>query len=139
MAEKPTYEELERRVQALEIIESECKSSKEASGDSEAQCRLLFEHVNIGIFIAQNGYLKVPNPYLSKLLGYPLADLEEQPFSLFIHPEHQPLVNTRHQERLSGKKGLPEKKWGVDISRYHFRTFLSCRQGGAHFSHSGYH
>jgi two-component system, cell cycle sensor histidine kinase and response regulator CckA len=108
MAEKPTYEELEQRVQELEKNESEYKSSKEALGDSEAHYRLLFEHVNIGIFIAQNGYLKVPNPYLSKLLGYSLADLDEKPFSLFIHPEYQSIVNTRHQERLKGKNGLPQ-------------------------------
>ena len=108
MAEKPTYEELEQRVQELEKIESEYKSSKEALVDSEAKYRLLFEHANIGIFIAQDGCLKIPNPYLSQILGYSREELEEQPFSLFIHPEHLPLVNTRHQERLSGKTGLPQ-------------------------------
>ena len=108
MAEKPTYEELERRVQELEKHDSEDKSSKEALRNSEAQYRLLFEHANVGIFIAQDGYLKVPNPYLSKILGYSPAELCEQPFSLFIHPEHLSLVNTRHQERLSGKTGLPQ-------------------------------
>ncbi|MCA1793863.1 MAG: PAS domain S-box protein, partial [Desulfobacteraceae bacterium] len=108
MAEKPTYEELERRVQELEKIESEYKASKELLWNSEAQHQLLFEHADIGIFIAQNGYLKVPNPYLSQLLGYSLAELDEQPFSLFIHPEYHSLVNTRHQERLNGKNGLPQ-------------------------------
>ncbi len=108
MTTKPTYEELERRVQELEKIESEYKSSKEALRNSEAQYRLLFEHANVGIFIAQDGYLKVANPCLSQILGYWRAELEEQPFSLFIHPEYQSLVATRHQERLSGKTGLPQ-------------------------------
>ncbi len=81
---------------------------KEALRNSEAQYRLLLEHANVGIFIAQDGYLKIPNPYLSQILGYSRAELKEQPFSLFIHPEYLPLVNTRHQERLSGKTGLPQ-------------------------------
>ncbi len=119
MAEKPTYKELERRVQELEKIESEYKSSKEALRNSEAQYRLLFEHASVGIFVAQDGCLKVPNPCLSQILGYSLAELNEQPFSLFIHPEYLPLVNTRHRERLSGKTGLPQT--------YDFRVI--CKNG----------
>ncbi|MCA1795016.1 MAG: PAS domain S-box protein [Desulfobacteraceae bacterium] len=108
MAEKPTYEELERRVQEMEKNESEYKSSMEALRNSEVPYLLLFEHANVGIFVAQDGYLKVPNPYLSQIVGYSRAELEEQPLSLFIHPEFQSLVTTRHQERLSGKTGLPQ-------------------------------
>ena len=85
MKAKPSYKELERRVQELEKIESEYKSSKEALRNSEAQYSLLFEHANVGIFVAQDGYLKVPNPYLSQILGYSRAELKEQPFSRFIH------------------------------------------------------
>ena len=36
MAEKPTYEELERRLQELELIESKYKSSKEALQENES-------------------------------------------------------------------------------------------------------
>ncbi|MCA1792295.1 MAG: PAS domain S-box protein [Desulfobacteraceae bacterium] len=108
MAEKPTYEELERRVQEMKKNESEYKSSMEALRNSEVPYLLLFEHANVGIFVAQDGYLKVPNPYLSKMLGYSQAELEEQPLKLFIHPKFQSLVTTRHQERLSGKTGLPQ-------------------------------
>ena len=108
MADKPTYEELERRVQELEKIESEYNSSKEALRNSEAPYRLLFEHANVGLFVAQDGCVKAPNPCLSKMLGYSRAELEEQPFSLFIHPQYLSLVNMRHQERLSGKTNLPQ-------------------------------
>ena len=108
MSERPTYEELERRVQELEKIESEYNSFRKTLRKSEVHYSLLFEHANIGIFIAQDGYLKIPNPCLSQIVGYSRAELEEQPFSLFIHPECLSLVNTRHQESLKGKTGLPQ-------------------------------
>jgi hypothetical protein len=43
MAEKPTYEELERRVQELEKIESEQKYSKEALRETENLFKMLYE------------------------------------------------------------------------------------------------
>jgi len=108
MAIKPTYKELEKRVQELEKNESEHKSTMEALLKSEVPYLLLFEHANVGIFVAQDGCLKVPNPYLSQILDYSRSELEEQPLGLFIHPEHLSLVTSRHQERLCGKTGLPQ-------------------------------
>ena len=67
MAIKPTYKELEKRVQELKKNESEYKSSMEALLKSEVPYLLLFEHANVGIFVAQDGCLKVPNPYLSQI------------------------------------------------------------------------
>jgi len=97
----------EKRVLVVGRDITERKQAEEALRISEEQYRLLFESANVGIFIAQDGYVKTPNPYLYQITGYTLAELDEQPFTQFIHPEDLPLVAKRHQERLSGKPGLP--------------------------------
>jgi len=91
----------------LENLDRET-SALDALRKSEEEYRLLFESTNVGILIAQDGYIKKPNPYLFQLLGYLPAELDEQPFSRFIHPEDVSLVTTLHQERLSGKSDLPQ-------------------------------
>ncbi len=97
-----------RRERALLRAEDLLEERAEALRKTEDHYRLLFEHANLGIFVARDGCVKFPNPYLSQIVGYSPAELDGQPFSLFIHPEDLPLVATRHQERLSGKTGLPQ-------------------------------
>ncbi|MBW2030245.1 MAG: PAS domain S-box protein [Deltaproteobacteria bacterium] len=101
------YEGNERVLVCVQDITSH-KQAEESLRKSEEEYRLLFESANVGILIAQDGYIKKSNPYLSQLLGYLPAELDEQPFSRFIHPEDVSLVTTRHQERLSGKSDLPQ-------------------------------
>ena len=50
MYEKPTYEELERRVQELEKAETERKQTEKSLRDSEKKYRALFENMAQGVF-----------------------------------------------------------------------------------------
>ncbi len=50
MYEKPTYEELERRVQELEKAETERKQTEKSLRDSEKKYRTLFENMAQGVF-----------------------------------------------------------------------------------------
>jgi len=70
MAEKPTYKELERRVQELEKIESKYKSSKEALGDSEGRYRALFNSSFEAIFISEKGICLDQNQTAERMFGY---------------------------------------------------------------------
>jgi two-component system, cell cycle sensor histidine kinase and response regulator CckA len=57
MTVKPTYEELEKRVQELERIESKYKSSKEALQESENLFKMLYEKAPLGYqSLDENGH-----------------------------------------------------------------------------------
>jgi two-component system, cell cycle sensor histidine kinase and response regulator CckA len=104
MADKPTYQELEKRVQELEEEILKKKDAEEASRESEEKYRILFEKANIAIFVVQDGIIKSPNPKILELLGRAEEEVTTRPFIIFIHPEDQALVQDRHVRRLKGEE-----------------------------------
>jgi two-component system, cell cycle sensor histidine kinase and response regulator CckA len=93
---------------------TERKKTEEKLHESEARYRLLVENVNDAIFVAQDGFLKSPNYMLALMTGYEVNELDEQPFTKFIHPEDTDMVLDRHRQRVNGASGLP--------SAYQFRV-----------------
>jgi len=88
MAEKLTYEELERRVQELEKIESKYKSSKEALQKSENLFKLLYEKAPLGYqSLDENGNFIVVNKTWLDVLGYSKEEVIGKSFADFLHPE----------------------------------------------------
>ncbi len=88
MKTKPTYEELEKRVQELEKIESEYKYSKEALQKSENQFRLLYEKAPLGYqSLDENGHFIVVNQNWLDTLGYSREEVLGKPFADFLHPD----------------------------------------------------
>jgi PAS domain S-box-containing protein len=88
MAEKPTYEELERRVQELEKIESEYKSSKEALQKTENLFKLLYEKAPLGYqSLDENGHFIVVNQTWLDTFGYTREEVVGKSFADFLHPE----------------------------------------------------
>jgi two-component system, cell cycle sensor histidine kinase and response regulator CckA len=83
---------------------TERKRAEEALITSEEKYRLVVENAHDAIFIAQDGFLKFPNPQLTAITGYAPEELTQKPFIEFIHPDDRDLVRTRHQERLRGEK-----------------------------------
>ncbi|MFC1895372.1 PAS domain-containing protein, partial [Thermodesulfobacteriota bacterium] len=77
MSEKPTYEELEQRVQELDKAESERKQvikalaqAEESLKESENKYRVIFEKAPIGItHFAMNGVITSCNEVLVEILG----------------------------------------------------------------------
>jgi PAS domain-containing protein len=71
MTVKPTYEELEKRVQELEKIESEHKYSKEALRENENLFKMLYEKAPLGYqSLDENGRFLVVNQTWLETLGY---------------------------------------------------------------------
>lgn len=88
MAEKRTYEELERRVQELEKIESKYKSSKEALQESENRFKMLYEKAPLGYqSLDENGHFIVVNKTWLDTLGYAKEEVIGKSFADFLHPE----------------------------------------------------
>ena len=75
MAEKPTYEELERRIREIEQTESERKRSERILWESREKFQVLSEQSIMGIAIIQkDGFRYVNEAYLN-LTGYPKDEI----------------------------------------------------------------
>jgi len=66
--------------------------------------RLMVEHANEVILVAQDGMLRFVNPKATALLGYTEQELTSRPFIEFIHPEDRQMVLQRHMSRLRGEE-----------------------------------
>jgi two-component system cell cycle sensor histidine kinase/response regulator CckA len=79
------------------------KRAEEALRVSEEKYRKVVETAHDGIFIAQDGFIKFPNPQLAIVSGYSLEDLSKKPFLEFVHPDDLELVATTHERRMKGE------------------------------------
>jgi two-component system cell cycle sensor histidine kinase/response regulator CckA len=82
---------------------TELKRVEEARRESEEKYRLLVENANDGIFIAQSGVIKFPNPKTQEILGYTALELAETPYLDMIHPEDRHIVIERKRRRNQGE------------------------------------
>jgi PAS domain S-box-containing protein len=87
----------------LDITDS--KRAEEALRESKDTIDRIFEFAPdwIGVANANEGYFKLVNPAMEKMLGYPIEEFLSRPFIDFIHPDDQ---NTTIQEidgQQSGK------------------------------------
>jgi len=81
MSKKPTYEELEQRIQALEKAESEFKQAEAALRESEARYRLHFENVSDIIYTVDPEFKLLDiSPSVERVLGYKPKELIGRPF-----------------------------------------------------------
>jgi len=70
---------------------------------SEERYRLVVENASDVIFVAQDGFVKFPNPRSVSLTGYTPEELTSAPFPTFIHPEDREMVVDRYRRRLAGE------------------------------------
>ena len=90
MTAKPSYEELERRVQELEKIESEHKYSREALQKNESLFKVLYEKAPLGYqSLDENGHFIVVNQAWLDTLGYTREEVIGKSFADFLHPDWQ--------------------------------------------------
>ena len=98
MADKPTREELERKIEALEQAQSECKKAEAALRASEEKYKLLADNsadliYKINVATEQCTYA---SPMVEGLLGYTV----EEVFNLEIQAILTPESYTKQKERL---------------------------------------
>ena len=78
MPEKPTYEELQRRIRSLEETELELKKAEEQLRDEIHWRRVLVEESRDGIVILdQNGKVFEANKRYADMLGYSMDDVRQ--------------------------------------------------------------
>jgi len=122
MAKKPTYEELERRVEELEKEAIEFKRIEEALLENEEKHRILVEGSIDGIAIVQGLEMKFVNQALLKMFGFQSEkEMMGHKFTEFVSPEDKELMKERAIDR---ERGLEAPK------RYFFQAL---RKDGSKF------
>ena len=90
MTAKPSYEELEKRVQELEKIESKYKSSEKGFQKIEYLLKLLYEEAPLGYqSLDENGHYITVNQTWLDILGYAKEEVIGKSFADFIHPDRR--------------------------------------------------
>lgn len=110
MAKKPTYEELEQRIQELEIEADEHIKVNKALRESERFANKMLESSLNGMYIFDlekqtNVYI---NPQYTKLTDYTLESLHslsEHEFMQFFHQDDLPFIEQHMAEVIQAKDG----------------------------------
>jgi len=96
----------EENARHREDLEKEVAATSRALAQSEEKYRMVVEHANEAVFVAQDGFLRFVNPKTVELTGYSARDLMGMPFPQLIHPEDRELVVDRFRRRLHGEDVL---------------------------------
>ena len=112
MTEKPTYEELEKRVRGLEQAISEQKLVKEMFRLSQERYRILAEQSLQGIALLRGNppVLIYVNPKWVEIFGYsPDEALSMGPQEIWqmVHPDDREMVRQRNHDQMMGKPVVP--------------------------------
>jgi PAS domain S-box-containing protein len=83
--------------------EEKLLSTEEMLRKSEEKYRVVVEHANEAILVAQDGMIKFSNPKCTDFTGYSQNELISKPFVEFIHPDDRKMITERYQRRLSGE------------------------------------
>ncbi len=92
------------RTQCLFVDITAQRLSERALKASEEKYRLLFEHANEVIFVAQDGIVKFCNKRMSEVLGYPMERIVSEPYGNYVHADDREQGRERRRRRLAGEK-----------------------------------
>ena len=93
---------------------TERKLAEEAVRRSEEKYRLLVDNANDGVFIAQNGRIKFPNPKMVQILGYTADELAEIPYRDLVHPEDRAIIHQAKERRAA--KGETASVYSIRVT-----------------------
>jgi PAS domain S-box-containing protein/putative nucleotidyltransferase with HDIG domain len=80
---------------------TERKLAEEALRRSEEKYRLLVDNANDGVFIAQDGRIKFPNPKVMQILGYTADELAGINYLDLVHPVDRVIVHQAKEKRAT--------------------------------------
>ena len=105
MSRKPTYEELEKRITAVENELSAMRAEKESLGHREQALISVFNRAPVGIGIVKDGMIRFANAKICSMLGYQPAELIGKA-SRILFPDDEEYERVRkHKYPLLGKNG----------------------------------
>ena len=83
---------------------TERKLAEEALRRSEEKYRLLVDNANDGVFIAQDGRIKFPNPKVMQILGYTADELAGIQYLDLVHPVDRVIVHQAKEKRATSSE-----------------------------------
>ena len=107
MENKPSYEELQRRIKALQRDAVERKRAAGALRENGKRYRVLVENANDAIFVTQDNVIKFPNPKTEDMIGYSADELLGIPFTELVHPDDREMVAEKNNGTLNAEE-LPD-------------------------------
>lgn len=113
MSEKPTYEELEKRIQELENIELEYKHFREVLQENEKQISSIFRSAPIGIGSVVNRILSKVNDRLCEMTGYDESEMIGQSARM-LYPsdkEFEFVGREKYAQMADHATGTVETRW----------------------------
>lgn len=113
MSEKPTYEELEKRIQELENIELEYKHFREVLQENEKQISSIFRSAPIGIGSVVNRILSKVNDRLCEMTGYDESEMIGQSARM-LYPsdkEFELVGREKYAQIADHATGTVETRW----------------------------
>jgi len=93
-----------QKAQCLFADITERRHFEKALQASEEKYRVLFEHANEAIFVAQKGIIRFCNERMSEMLGYSIERITSEPFADYIHADDREWAMERHRRRLAGER-----------------------------------
>ena len=103
MVKKPTYEELEAKVQKLQSELQQRVQAEKVLQELGEKYKLIFEKAVDAIFIIQQGGLKFANRRTRQMFGYTEEELKAMPAAELVHPKDRETVVSREIKRLRGE------------------------------------
>jgi PAS domain S-box-containing protein len=103
MPKKPTYEELEQKVEELTREAHEVRQVEKDLQDSEERFRIMVENANEAIAIMQDGSIKYGNPKVIERSGFTPDRFASMSFLDFIHPDDRAIALDRYNRRTKGE------------------------------------
>jgi PAS domain S-box-containing protein/putative nucleotidyltransferase with HDIG domain len=80
---------------------TERKLAEDALRRSEEKYRLLVDNATDGVFIAQDGRIRFPNPRTMEILGYTAQELAEIAYLDLVHPDDTVIIRQAKQKRAA--------------------------------------
>ena len=108
MSKKPTYEELEQRVEKFENETTELKRVEEALRESEGKFRILSDQALLGIIILQEELFVYVNDRAAAIMevtAEEVANWSLGDYAKLIHPDDLAFVMEQGRKKQTGKKG----------------------------------
>ncbi len=88
MGNMPTYEELEKRIQELEKVQSEFIREQKSLKESQTRFQLLYDRAPLAYqSLDESGNFIVVNTSWLNILGYKREEVIGKPFADFLHPD----------------------------------------------------
>jgi len=112
MNKKPTYEDLEQKVEALEEEVVEARLVQDALRESEEKFRALADSTAAAVMLYQDDRWIFVNRAAQRITGYSAEELFEMNFWDIVHPEYRELVRERGRKRQRREEAT---------SRYEFK------------------